>query len=85
MSEITFSDARSRAMAAVTRMAEEQRLGDIMILDEYVVETDLAWYFPNDSVASVLRGDISSALAGNLPVRVSRDGTQITYEEPKNR
>jgi hypothetical protein len=42
MSEITFSDARSRAVAVVTRMAEEQRLGDIMIPDEYVVETDLA-------------------------------------------
>jgi hypothetical protein len=82
MTEITFSDARSLALAAIRKMAEEQRLGELMIIDDGVVETDRAWYFPYDSTAFALRGEISFALAGNLPVRVDREGGQITYQEP---
>jgi hypothetical protein len=79
---ITFDEARSRAEAALGKMVEEQKLGDVMIIDDAIIETDQAWYFPYDSVAFILRGDISSALAGNLPVCVSRDGERVTFEEP---
>lgn len=82
MTEITLSEARLLAMAAIAKMAEEQRLGELMIIDDAVVETDRAWYFPYDSTAYALRGEISSALAGNLPVKVARDGGRISYEVP---
>jgi hypothetical protein len=82
MSELTFSEARARAWDAIAHMAEEQRLGDLMIVDEAIVETDAAWYFPYDATAFVKDGRISAALAGNLPVKVLRDGTAISYETP---
>jgi hypothetical protein len=63
-------------------MAEEQRLGDVMIVDDAIVETDTAWYFPYDATAFVLQGSVSAALAGNVPVKVPRDGTAISFENP---
>jgi Immunity protein 35 len=82
MNKITLSEAQKLAMDALKRLAEEQALGDLMIIEEAIVETDAAWYFPYDATAFVLHGNISSALAGNLPVKVSRDGTVLTYEMP---
>ncbi|MBI3213532.1 MAG: hypothetical protein HYZ38_06925 [Mycobacterium sp.] len=82
MNGITLNEARSRAQAAIEEMAGQERLGKVMIIDDAIIETDRAWYFPYDAVAFVLEGDFSSALAGNLPVRVSRDGEHISFEEP---
>lgn len=82
MNDITLSEARNLAVNALNRLADEQNLGDLMIIDEAIVETTTAWYFPYDATAFVLRGDVSSALAGNLPVKVSRDGAATTYEAP---
>jgi hypothetical protein len=82
MNEITFNEAQLRAQNAIYELAERNQLGELMIIDSAIVETESAWYFPYDSSAFVLRGDISAALAGNLPVKVPRDGTTLTYEEP---
>lgn len=76
--------ARAQAHAAITRLAEEQGLGELIIVDEGTIETPDAWYFPYDSAAFVLRGEMSSALAGNIPVRVARDGSGVRFEEPKS-
>lgn len=53
-----------------------------MIVDSAIVETEEAWYFPYDAVAFIAHGDICAALAGNVPVRVPRDGSAFTYEAP---
>lgn len=82
MNEISFGEARMRAMDAIRRLAKEQNLGDLMIVDDAIVETKLAWYFPYDAADFIRQGDISAALAGNIPVKVPRDGSAITYEEP---
>jgi hypothetical protein len=81
MNEISFDEARLRAQNAINGLAEAGQLGELTIVDDAIVETESAWYFPYDSVAFILRRDISAALAGNIPVKVSRDGT-IAYEEP---
>ncbi|BBZ79956.1 hypothetical protein MANY_52930 [Mycolicibacterium anyangense] len=82
MTAIDFRDAHLKALAAIEEMASEQGLGSLVILDQLVVETPEAWYFPYDSEAFVVRGEISEALAGNLPVRVARDGTSVRFEQP---
>lgn len=82
MTEIDFHAAHLKALAALEEMASQQGLGPIVILDQFVVETPEAWYFPYDSEAFVTRGEISAALAGNLPVRVARDGTSVRFEQP---
>jgi hypothetical protein len=80
MSEISLDEARKLAKAALERLSKEQGLGDLLIIDDAVIAAPHAWYFPYDSAAFILQGNISSALAGNLPVKVSRDGTELTYE-----
>lgn len=52
-----------------------------MIVDEAIVETPVAWYFPYDAVAFVSQGEVSAALAGNLAVKVLRDGSAVTFDE----
>ena len=82
MKEIALHEARQLATRVLQKLAAEQNLGDLMIIDDAIVETDTAWYFPYDAAAFLLRGEVSSALAGNLPVKVSRDGAAVTYEAP---
>lgn len=53
-----------------------------MIVDAGIVETQEAWYFPYDAVAFVVHGDISAALAGNVPAKVPRDGSPLSCESP---
>ncbi|POX88610.1 hypothetical protein C3477_10245 [Mycobacterium kansasii] len=82
MNEMDPNTARMRAVEAIDKLAENERLGELMIGDSAIVETKEAWYFPYDAVAFVVHGDISAALAGNVPVRVPRDGSALTYEAP---
>jgi hypothetical protein len=82
VSDITISEARKLATNALHKLAEEQGLGELMIVDEAIIETQVAWYFPYDAKAFLLQGDVSSALAGNLPVKVPRDGSGLAYEAP---
>jgi len=79
---IDFHDAHFKALAAIEEMASEHGLGRLVILDQFVVETPEAWYFPYDSEAFVVRGEVSAALAGNLPVRVAKDGASVRFEQP---
>jgi hypothetical protein len=60
------------------RLCANQRL--FVPMTDAVVEI-LAWYFPDDAVAFVLRGDFSAALASNLPAS-PRDGAKISFENP---
>lgn len=83
MNDISFSEARQVAVKAIEKLAHEEHLGDLMIIDEAVVETDSAWYFPYDSTAFTLHGNISAALAGNLPARVAKDDASVTFAVPQ--
>ena len=85
MSGIDLEEARMRATDVIAKLAEKEQLGDLMIVDAAIVETEEAWYFPYDAVAFVVDGNISAALAGNVPVRVSRDGSAPTFEAPPQR
>jgi hypothetical protein len=64
------------------KLARKEHLGDPMIIDETVVETDSAWYFPYGATAFTLHRNISAALAGNLPARVLKDGASVTFALP---
>jgi len=81
MSEITRDEARKRAVNALTELAHANGLGALMIVDEAIVETPTAWYFPYDAAAFVLQGEVSAALTGNLAVKVLRDGAAVTFEK----
>ena len=83
MNDICLSEARALAAEAIERLAQEEHLGDVMIIDDAVVETASAWYFPYDSVAFILHGDIAAALAGNLPARVAKDDASVTFAVPQ--
>ena len=84
MRDINQHQARTLATNAMNKLANEHSLGDLIIIDAAIIETEDAWFFPYDTTAFVLHGDVSSALAGNLPVTVSRDGSvvTVTYEAP---
>jgi hypothetical protein len=83
MNDISFSEARALAVEAIAKLAQEEHLGDLMIVDDAVVETSSAWYFPYDSTAFILHGDVSAALAGNLPARVAKDDASVTFAVPQ--
>lgn len=85
MNEISFAEARIRAIDAITKLAAKERLGDLMIVDSAIMETVEAWYFPYDAVAFLLHGNISAALAGNVPVKVPKNGSAVTYEARSRR
>jgi len=85
MNGIDLKEARIRATDAISKLAVKEQLGDLMIVEAAIVETEEAWYFPYDAVAFVVHGDISAALAGNVPVRVPRDGSALTFEAPSQR
>jgi hypothetical protein len=82
---IDFNEARIRATDSISKLAAKEQLGDLMIVEAAIVETEEAWYFPYDAIAFVLHGNISAALAGNVPVRVPKDGSAITFEAPPRR
>ena len=82
MNGIDIKEARIRAADAISKLAVKEQLGDLMIVEAAIVETEEAWYFPYDAVAFVVHGNISAALAGNVPVRVPRDGSALTFEAP---
>ena len=83
MTQMDIGLARAQALIAIKKLAEEQNLGELIIVDDGIIETPGAWYFPYDSAAFILRGEISSALAGNIPVRVARDGSGLRFEGPR--
>jgi len=84
MTQLDLAAAQTQALEAIERLASEQNLGELILIEDRIVETPDAWYFPYDSAAFVLRGEISSALAGNIPVRVARDGSGVRFEEPSS-
>jgi hypothetical protein len=82
MTDMDLASAQIQALAAIARLAEEQGLGELVLVEDCIVETPDAWYFSYDSADFILGGDVSSALAGNIPVRVARDQTGVRFEEP---
>lgn len=82
MTCISRDAARERALEAIAALADRVGLTELVIVDDGVVETEVAWYFPYDSAAYVERGEVSAALAGNLPVMVRKDGSEVTFTSP---
>lgn len=82
MTALHFDEARALAIAALQAMAEESELYELVILDEFTLETPDAWYFPYDSEAYVTDGQLTAALAGNVPIRVAKDGSGLSFEAP---
>ncbi|WP_156920413.1 YrhB domain-containing protein [Segniliparus rugosus] len=82
MNGISKEAARARAESALADMG----IGvEVSILDNSVLETETAWYFPYNSTEYIAHGTVSAALAGNLPVKVPKDGTAIGYDLPPGR
>ena len=77
---MSYSEARSEAEAVLTKLAARQSFRKLSIVDEAAVETDLAFTFLETPYAFTRDGDVSAALAANLPIKVPRGGTGITYE-----
>ncbi|KAA1249430.1 hypothetical protein F0Q45_15175 [Mycobacterium simiae] len=85
MNETSFEEARLLATDAINQLAEQGRLGDLMIVDSAIIETAEARYFPYDAVSFLVLGNVSAALAGNVPVKVTKMGSEVTYEAPAGR
>jgi hypothetical protein len=79
---ITFDQARALACDALSTFSSKESLGDVIIVEEEIIETEFAWYFPYDGRTFVLDGDMSSALAGNVPIKVGRDDGAVSFEVP---
>ncbi|TDZ96173.1 YrhB domain-containing protein [Mycobacteroides salmoniphilum] len=77
---IGLAEARRRAEAHIATF----HLDDVIIIDDAIVDTDDAWFFPYNSRAFALHGDISAALAGNVPVRVPKDGGVLSVGLPES-
>ncbi|MET9489949.1 YrhB domain-containing protein [Nocardia sp. NPDC006630] len=77
-----MSTARESAEQMLAELAAAGKLGEVRIVDDAIVETETDWYFPYDAVAYIERGDISAALAGNIPIRVTKSDGQISLSPP---
>ncbi|SIL39056.1 Uncharacterised protein [Mycobacteroides abscessus subsp. abscessus] len=82
MTALTKNEARAEAESVLRSLAEKESLDDLKIVEGSVTETEEAWYFPYNSVRYLMYGDISAALAGNLPIKVPKNGSPVTYELP---
>jgi hypothetical protein len=60
----------------------EDDLGDYQILDDLTIEDDFGWVFFYQSKAFIETGDISRALAGNVPFLVSRADGRLHLTGP---
>lgn len=76
---ITLAEARRLALERVSTIPSNH---EIILLDDHVVETADAWYFPYNGREYIETGVISSALAGNHPVRVAKRGGDVTLQSP---
>ncbi|GAA3710238.1 YrhB domain-containing protein [Gordonia hankookensis] len=52
----------------------------LVIIESSVQEVEDAWYFPYNSRDLIEKNDILSALAGNLPIKVFKDGSGFVLE-----
>lgn len=82
MSELTFDQAYAKAAELLAEMITKDHLGDVIFVESAIRETKTAWYFPYDGRTYITQGDISSALAGNIPIKVPRDGGDVSFENP---
>ncbi|MCU1647064.1 MAG: hypothetical protein JWN03_7339 [Nocardia sp.] len=78
----SMTTARESAEQKLAELAAANELGEVRIVDDAIVETETDWYFPYDAVAFIERGDISAALAGNIPIRVTKSDGQISLSLP---
>ncbi|MFF2556921.1 YrhB domain-containing protein [Nocardia sp. NPDC058058] len=81
---VTLEAARALAERKLAELAAGNALGEVRIVDNAIVETDSDWYFPYDAVAFLDRGEISAALAGNVPVRVEKSSGEVSLASPPN-
>lgn len=75
----TFDEARSLALERISAIPSNH---EIILLEDHVVETADAWYFPYNGREYIENGVLRAALAGNHPVRVTKRGRDVTLESP---
>ncbi|MGC5258225.1 YrhB domain-containing protein [Gordonia sp. DT218] len=76
---IDYSQALDIAQREVDKMGNS--IGTALVLIESSVhEAEDAWYFPYNSRDLIEKNDILSALAGNLPIKVFKDGSGVVLE-----
>ena len=76
---ITFDAARELATERIAQIPSEY---EIVILDDHIVDTDSAWFFPYNGKDYVENGNFAAALAGNHPVRVSKIDGSVSLAMP---
>ncbi|WP_330182199.1 YrhB family protein [Nocardia sp. NBC_01503] len=79
---MTPDTARELAERKLAELAAANELGAVRIVDDAIVETDSDWYFPYDAIAYLEQGEISAALAGNIPIRVEKSSGETSLELP---
>jgi hypothetical protein len=73
---LTQSEARERALAFVSRLADQQT-GDLKLIDEATIETENVWVFSYNSARYVETRDPVHALAGNAPLIVVKQSGEV--------
>lgn len=82
--QIDLAAARKQALESVDRFTAEQSLGELVLIEDGIIETSDACHFRCGSAAFVSCGGIYSALAGNIPVGVARDGKRRPVRRTQN-
>jgi hypothetical protein len=82
MSGLENHQARARAAEILEVFAAQACLPALVILDDAVIETPDAFYFPYQTADLIIGGELRDALAGNVTLRISRDGGEHRFEAP---
>lgn len=67
---------------AVERIGKIPSEHEIVIVDQHVVDAETAWFFPYNGKDYVENRNFAFALAGNHPVRVSKDDGSASLAMP---
>jgi hypothetical protein len=82
MSGLDIRQARARAAEILEVFAAQTGLAALVILDDAVIETPDAFYFPYQTADFIIGGELRDALAGNITLRINRDGGEHRFEAP---
>lgn len=80
---LDYTAARSIAEEKIAAMFRGEPF-EIIVVDDAVVDTDDAWYFPYNGRDYLERGLLRDALAGNIPIRVAKDDGSTSLTMPPN-
>jgi hypothetical protein len=78
---ISFLAARETAESFIDVEMRSRFPHDILIVEAAIEDRGDVWVFPYDGRGYVERGDLSEAMAGNLPIIVNKETGVVAFED----